>query len=77
MIPILLVLTVITLPWLSQPTHKCVPSPNLGLVMTIVLGLRGSPRVSAMAIPAPLPTSGSRHNPLLSTAQRQFAFQNT
>ena len=77
MIPILLVLTVITLPWLSQPTQKCVPSPNPGLVMTIVLGLRGSPGVSAMAIPAHLPTSGSRHNPLPFTTQLQFAIQNT
>ena len=77
MIPILLVLTVITLPWLSQPTPKCVPSPNPGPAMTVVLGITGFPGVSAMAIPAPLPTSGSRHNPLPSTTQPPFAIQNT
>ena len=77
MIPILLVLTVITLPWLSQPTQKCVPSPNPGLAMTVLLCLTSSAEASAIAIPAHLPTSDSRHNPLRSTTQLQFAIQNT
>ena len=77
MIPILFVLTGITLPWLSQPTQKCVQSPNPGLAMIALLGITGSPRVSAMSIPAYLPSSGSRHNPLPSTTQLQFAIQNT
>jgi hypothetical protein len=77
MIPILSVLTLITLPWLSQPTPKCVPSPNPGPAMTRVLGITGFPGASAIAIPAHLPTSRSRHNPLRSTTQLQFTIQNT
>ena len=77
MIRILFLLTGIKLPWLSQPTQKCVPSPNPGPAMTLVLGITGFPGVSAMAILAPLPTSGSRHNPLPSTTQLPLAIQNT